>query len=98
MLVLDTARFKYPPFWVDIDVLYNSLDSVDEDSGKKRGFILMSKDPDIDLWKNDDDFNTEINPLNKDEFDFMEGMGIDLEKVLPSTTPSVKFISDLTVE
>ena len=25
VLVMDTARFKYPPFWVDADQLYESV-------------------------------------------------------------------------
>lgn len=25
VLVLDTARFKYPPFWVPIEMLYKSV-------------------------------------------------------------------------
>jgi len=41
---MDTARFKYPPFWVNIDMLYDSLNSIDKDAGKKRGFIVLSKD------------------------------------------------------
>ena len=42
-LVLDTARFKYPPFWVDFDMLSKSLASIDSDCGKNRGFIVVSK-------------------------------------------------------
>lgn len=44
ILVLDTARFKYPPYWVDIDQLYNSVNSIDNNSGKKRGILVLSKD------------------------------------------------------
>jgi hypothetical protein len=40
---MDTARFKYPPFWVDIDRLYESVRSLDKDSGKMRGFMVLSK-------------------------------------------------------
>jgi len=29
VLMLDTARFKYPPHWVDIDLLYDSIKSID---------------------------------------------------------------------
>lgn len=50
MLVLDTARFKYPPYWVDLDRLYDSVNSVDKDSGKKRGVLVVSKNPYTD-WK-----------------------------------------------
>jgi glutathione gamma-glutamylcysteinyltransferase len=43
VLVLDTARFKYPPFWVEIEMLYNSINSQDMDSNKRRGFLVVSK-------------------------------------------------------
>ena len=43
VLILETARFKYPPFWVDIQSLYNSLNSIDADANKYRGFVVASK-------------------------------------------------------
>jgi len=43
VLILETARFKYPPFWVDIKSLYDSLNSIDLDSNKYRGFVVLSK-------------------------------------------------------
>ena len=39
---MDTARFKYPPFWVGVDELYESVRSLDKDSMKMRGFIVVS--------------------------------------------------------
>lgn len=42
VLVMDTARFKYPPFWVDLHKLYESVCSIDKDSQKPRGFITLS--------------------------------------------------------
>ena len=44
---MDTARFKYPPFWVDMNELYESVRSFDKDSGKMRGFIVLSKKNDL---------------------------------------------------
>lgn len=43
VLVLDTARFKYPPYWVDIEQLYTSVNSIDPDSNKKRGILVVSR-------------------------------------------------------
>lgn len=43
VLLMDTARFKYPPFWVDIDQLFQSVRSLDKDINKMRGFIMVSK-------------------------------------------------------
>ena len=45
---MDTARFKYPPFWVELDRLYESLDSIDMENGKKRGFVVLSKKKKVD--------------------------------------------------
>jgi len=43
VLIMDTARFKYPPFWVDLDFLHNSVKTMDEDSKQMRGFIVLRK-------------------------------------------------------
>lgn len=43
LLLLDTARFKYPPHWVDMDLLYDSMQTIDKDTQKPRGFIILSK-------------------------------------------------------
>jgi glutathione gamma-glutamylcysteinyltransferase len=41
--MLDTARFKYPPHWVDIELLYEAIKSIDKETQKPRGFIVISK-------------------------------------------------------
>lgn len=41
-LVLDVARYKYKPFWVKADLLFQSMQGIDNDSHKSRGFILIS--------------------------------------------------------
>lgn len=42
-LILDVARYKYPPLWVPVKDLYQAALSVDTTSGKARGFILLGK-------------------------------------------------------
>lgn len=42
-LVLDTARFKYPSYWCDIGMLYNSMKIKDRITQKARGFVLLSR-------------------------------------------------------
>ena len=42
-MVLDTARYKYPPFWVDLEWLYKALGSIDQDTNLMRGFIVVSR-------------------------------------------------------
>jgi hypothetical protein len=42
-LILDVARFKYPPVWVEAKRLWQAMDSIDDASGKTRGFVLVSR-------------------------------------------------------
>ena len=41
--MLDTARYKYPPHWVNIDKLYKSVCTNDCDTGELRGFIMLTR-------------------------------------------------------
>ncbi|KAL1199634.1 Glutathione gamma-glutamylcysteinyltransferase 1 [Cardamine amara subsp. amara] len=43
VLILDVARFKYPPHWVPITLLWEAMDSIDQSTGKRRGFMLVSR-------------------------------------------------------
>jgi glutathione gamma-glutamylcysteinyltransferase len=40
-LVLDVARFKYPPHWVSAERLWEAMKPVDAVTGKPRGWILL---------------------------------------------------------
>jgi hypothetical protein len=42
-LVLDTARYKYPPFWVKAQDLWAAMDTIDEDAKAKRGFLIIGR-------------------------------------------------------
>ncbi|XP_043707591.1 glutathione gamma-glutamylcysteinyltransferase 1-like isoform X2 [Telopea speciosissima] len=42
-LILDVARFKYPPHWVPLTLLWEAMDIVDEATGQRRGFMLISR-------------------------------------------------------
>ncbi|KAL4355090.1 hypothetical protein GQ457_06G028730 [Hibiscus cannabinus] len=42
-LILDVARFKYPPHWVPLKLLWEAMESVDEATGQRRGFLLISR-------------------------------------------------------
>ncbi len=44
-LILDVARYKYPPVWVKTEALFQAMLSVDEASNKSRGYIII-KAPD----------------------------------------------------
>lgn len=42
VLVLDVARFKYPPYWVSVPKLWEASRSVDEMTGRSRGWFEIS--------------------------------------------------------
>jgi len=41
-LVLDVARFRYPPYWARADDLFKAMNTSDLDSGKSRGYVLVA--------------------------------------------------------
>lgn len=43
VLILDVARFKYPPHWVPLSLLWDAFQPIDLVSGKCRGYLLLSK-------------------------------------------------------
>lgn len=44
MLILDVARFKYPPHWVELELLWDAmLNYTDASTGKQRGYMLLQK-------------------------------------------------------
>jgi hypothetical protein len=40
-LVMDVARYKYPPFWVDADLLWRAMATTDTVSDRHRGYIVI---------------------------------------------------------
>jgi glutathione gamma-glutamylcysteinyltransferase len=42
-LLLDVARFKYPPHWVPLSTLYAATQDIDPDSQRPRGWLLLHK-------------------------------------------------------
>ncbi len=43
-LILDVARYKYPPVWVKTSELFDAMNTQDSDNqNKTRGFVLVSK-------------------------------------------------------
>lgn len=42
VLVLDVATYKYPYTWVPVSRLWNAMNTVDSDSGRTRGYLLVS--------------------------------------------------------
>nr|AAO13810.2 phytochelatins synthase [Cynodon dactylon] len=42
-LILDVARFKYPPHWVPLSLLWEAMNTTDESTRLLRGFMLISR-------------------------------------------------------
>ncbi|XP_022758472.1 glutathione gamma-glutamylcysteinyltransferase 3-like isoform X5 [Durio zibethinus] len=43
VLILDVARFKYPPHWVPLSLLWDAMNTIDKDTGHHRGFMVISR-------------------------------------------------------
>ncbi|QHN99665.1 hypothetical protein HN51_034799 [Arachis hypogaea] len=43
VLILDVARFKYPPHWVPLSLIWEGMNYIVESTGKTRGFLLVSR-------------------------------------------------------
>eukprot|EP01060_Flectonema_neradi_P012192 TRINITY_DN19078_c0_g1_i1.p1 TRINITY_DN19078_c0_g1~~TRINITY_DN19078_c0_g1_i1.p1 ORF type:complete len:386 (+),score=66.25 TRINITY_DN19078_c0_g1_i1:164-1321(+) len=43
VLVLDVARFKYPPYWVRTDQMWEAMKLPDSETGNSRGYFMLSK-------------------------------------------------------
>lgn len=41
-LVLDVSRYKYPPYWIKTKDLWSSMRTIDPDSKKSRGFVVVT--------------------------------------------------------
>ena len=47
ILVLDVARFKYPPYWVPVELMWKAMSTHDPDTLKSRGFFILTPPPSI---------------------------------------------------
>lgn len=41
-LILDVARYRYEPLWVEAEALWKAINTLDSTSGKSRGFVLIN--------------------------------------------------------
>lgn len=46
VLMLDVAKFKYPPSWISVTELLAAMQGIDPDSGKSRGLVVVQKPAD----------------------------------------------------
>lgn len=42
VLILDVAKYKYPPVWISVEKLHAAMMMVDEGSNRSRGFVRVS--------------------------------------------------------
>jgi len=47
VLVLDVARFKYPPHWMPMRTLWEATRTNDKSTGKPRGWVTLTRAPDL---------------------------------------------------
>lgn len=45
VLVLDVARFKYPPHWVPVPLLWRAMQPLDATSSRPRGWLSVARSP-----------------------------------------------------
>lgn len=50
VLILDVARFKYPPHWVPLPLLHAALQPPDPSTGTARGYLLLGRHPGSAAW------------------------------------------------
>ncbi|CAN0297117.1 unnamed protein product, partial [Hapterophycus canaliculatus] len=43
VLIMDTARFKLPPHWAPLSMLWDAMKTLDPETGKPRGFLVLEK-------------------------------------------------------
>jgi hypothetical protein len=41
LLILDVASYRYPPFWVPTEALWQAMNTIDDASGRTRGFVIV---------------------------------------------------------
>jgi len=41
VLVMDVARFKYPPYWVPLSALWDAMQPLDPATGRARGYLVL---------------------------------------------------------
>lgn len=53
VLIFETARYKYPPYWAPIEVLFQSMLPLDSVTGKSRGYVVLKAKQE---WNYESDF------------------------------------------
>lgn len=52
VLIMDVARFKYPPHWISLSILFDAMNQIDPDTNKSRGYVILTKNTNFVCNKN----------------------------------------------
>jgi glutathione gamma-glutamylcysteinyltransferase len=77
VLIMDVARFKYPPYWVPLEVLWESMAVHDISTKSSRGYFILS------TWNSNSLNNVDSNPNLEIETNSEE---INVKKTLDNNT------------
>ena len=61
VLVLDVARFKYPPHWVPVPRMFAAMEAVDDETKRARGWLAVGR---AEAWQPPADVDTLWNHLH----------------------------------
>lgn len=50
VLLMEVARFKYPPHWIPLSMLFEATKDVDAVTGRSRGFVTLSPSQEFCFW------------------------------------------------
>ncbi len=64
-LVMDVARFKYPPYWASVEDLYLAMQPIDETSQKSRGWFLLTDPPHHRILTSNDNDEHDLHKLER---------------------------------
>ena len=85
VLIMDVARFKYPPHWVPLSVLYKAMLDKDTSTDKSRGYLMLSLPTDLTVLKCVQDIIMDHVDVNIDS-EFNQNSNNNSEKNLSSSS------------
>ena len=86
VLILDTARFKYPPHWVDVEMLYNSMCRLDPSKNLTRGWMIWDVAKKLRNEERKEAEHVGVAPLMENPFATKEGRKEERENSVVMTT------------
>ncbi|XP_076466788.1 uncharacterized protein LOC143298018 isoform X2 [Babylonia areolata] len=94
VLILDTARFKYPPHWVSLPLLFEAMQRLDKSTGLPRGYLQLwpsQNAKSLLLFKTSEQFSVNASPQGMETYEgFVAAWNGQLMKSLsPAHSPSL---------